>query len=418
MRTVVREQTLQMLQRGKSGFYVAVCSTLVICTSLFIIPVALGSVNCDRDSVMFQYYQQVIKPGDREAMSTMLECLRSAPNELLDSAVIAFNDGNYQEVLSLLKRMPDQIQVSKTMKSSLLLMRGISHQHVGDYHSALQDFDLCGRDRGHECAVMLSAKSFCLNALHRFEEGLSCADSALAIVTGFASAWNNRGHSLNGLGRIEEASSCFDSSTAYDPTNAEAYNNKGMTKFHSGKLSRALAHIDRAIALDSGDARFWSNRGKILVALVRYDEALASYDRSLKLDPTNPSVWSEHGALLFGLGRNVEALASLDSSISYGNETSGAFAFRGKILGALRRYFEANHSLERALAIDHANAEAWLGKSFMLMELGDAYLLDVWNSLDSAVFYDSSLTETGRGIQQELLKALDRHGKKVEGINK
>lgn len=455
-----------------------------VCISFVFFTEALGSIECSSDSMLVQYYHQLLGRADSVGFEEMIECLKKERLNFIDSAVIAFNQGENHRVLELLEGLSEQTITDKERLSDFYFLRGMSHLRLGQLNAALKDFDCITSNIGYKNAINYSHKAFCLNALKRYEEGLVYADSALALMPNFASAWNNRGHSLSGLGRQLEASDSYDSSLAHNPASVETRNNKALNLFLLGRYNEARAHADTAILFDSkfGQAwqtrglcyqsigemetavlcfdralslgisnerlwafrglaleqlqknnealesydsclnhnkenfAAWGNRGIILDKLGRDVEALESYDKSLAIDRRQHMMWYNRGGVLFELGRLREALFSYDSAIAYGNRDVQTYMVRGDIFDSLGRFLEANESYDSALAIDHTVGWIWLRKSILMIEFGDSCLPDVWRALDSAVYYDSSLTSYGRDIQQEILKILEKHGKKIPGI--
>ena len=444
-----------------------------------------GSIDCSSDSLLSQHYLQLIGQADSSAMTALKECLQDRPHSLVDSAIVAFNDRDDELVLKLLQGMSERIELDKQQLSDLYFVRGIAQLHLGRYKSALQDLNRTSSDDSQKTAIAFSHKSFILNALKRFEEGLSYADSALAIIREYANAWNNRGHSLSGLGRLHDAMDSYDSSLFYDPVGVEVRSNKALIFLELGQYREAIASTDTAIqfsprfgivwqtrgssylmlgeansavrAFDSAlsmgvsNERLWSQRGMALrkldrneEALVSYDsclkhnsqnytvwgnrgvilkelgrtlEALRSYEKSLEIDATHHGIWVNRGALLYGLKRYKEAVVCFDRAIAFGNREMRTFDLKGKSLGQLGKFSEANECLDAALTIDNTSGSIWLGKSFMMMELGDSYLPAIWRALDSAAYYDQSLNEVSNGMQKEILRILKKAGKKIPGIN-
>jgi len=119
----------------------------------------------------------------------------------------------------------------------------------------------------------------------------------------YADAHCVRGIALTKLGRRAEALTCFERAISLRPDSVEAISNYGTTLSEMGENERDLVELDRALAIDPRHTGSWNNRGNVLKAMKRLEEAVECYSRALESDPSFQLAADNRDFVLFLLGR-------------------------------------------------------------------------------------------------------------------
>jgi protein O-GlcNAc transferase len=132
-----------------------------------------------------------------------------------------------------------------------------------------------------------------LKELERYEEAVVFAEKALSINPNLAEAWINKGVALGGLRRYEEAITHYDKALSLKPDFAEGWSNKGVTLNELKRFDEATSHYDKALSLKPDYAKGWYNKGITLNELKRFDEAVAHFDKAISLKPEMDWIYGE-----------------------------------------------------------------------------------------------------------------------------
>ena len=88
-----------------------------------------------------------------------------------------------------------------------------------------------------------------LAALRRYDDALTCLDSALTLKRSCYYAWNYRGLVLTKLERHPEAIASFEKSLRYKSDNPNAWYGKACSFAVQGDVEQAVKNLHRAIVL-------------------------------------------------------------------------------------------------------------------------------------------------------------------------
>ena len=202
--------------------------------------------------------------------------------ELLNSAIKLHHAGQFQEAISIYKKLlPRQRRNPK-----FLYLLGTASLQLGHVKYGL---DILRRSIAidPQNAYAHNNMGLALQTLQRLNEALPSYDKALAIQPGFLEALNNRGNAFQTLNRLNEALSDYDRALAINPNYPEAFNNRGNTLRGLGRFEEALASYDRALALRESYFEVNYNRGVLLHDLGKLDAALLSYNEVLEINPSS-----------------------------------------------------------------------------------------------------------------------------------
>ncbi len=150
----------------------------------------------------------------------------------------------------------------------------------------------------------------------RFDEAVAFYDKALALKPDFVEAWTNRGAALRALRRYEEALASYDRAIALRPGHVSALNNKGNVLKHLNRGEEALIAYEAALAVKPDFVEAIANKGGVLGALGRFDEAMVAIDQALALNPNHAPSWERKGFICHDTARFDEALACYDRALA------------------------------------------------------------------------------------------------------
>jgi len=326
--------------------------------------------------------------------------------ELLNSAIKLHHAGQFQEAISIYKKLlPRQrrnpkflyllgtasLQLGHVKYGLDILRRSIAidpqnayaHNNMGLALQTLQRLNEALPSYDKALAIQpgfleaLNNRGNAFQTLNRLNEALSDYDGALAINPNYPEAFNNRGNTLRGLGRFEEALASYDRALALRESYFEVNYNRGVLLHDLGKLDAALLSYNEVLEMNPSHAEAYNNRGNVLQDLNRLDEALSSYDRALEIRPRNAETHNNRGNTLRKLEQLDGALESYDKAIAINPFYAVAHSNRGAVLHELGRLREALTSYSHALAITPDFKEAMFHKSLALLSAGE--YLDGWS---------------------------------------
>ena len=139
------------------------------------------------------------------------------------------------------------------------------------------------RIRIREDVSVYEAEGKTLQKLSRHREAIACADKALRLNPGSASAHRIKGKLLQRLGEHRKAIACFDREIGLDPQGAFAHAAKGKSLQILGEHREAMACFDVAAGPNPDYSFAHATKGQSLQALGRHREAIACLDVAIGL---------------------------------------------------------------------------------------------------------------------------------------
>jgi tetratricopeptide (TPR) repeat protein len=211
-----------------------------------------------------------------QAMERYIEVLKGDPTNadaLYYVAVVACEDGQYQQGIDLAKRAID----------------------VGKPQARVHNLMGQAYDR-----------------LHQPLEAIKAYDAAIALDPNFAAAHGNRASILADTGFPEEALKAYDRALALNANAGADWLNRGTLLHDMGRLDQAIESFERALALAADQPQAHAGRGVALMGLGKFDDALTALDRAIKIYPAFAVAHRARAATLIALKRDDEAKVSLD----------------------------------------------------------------------------------------------------------
>jgi tetratricopeptide (TPR) repeat protein len=216
---------------------------------------------------------------------------------------------------------------------------------------------------------------FNLAEMGRYEEAITCYDSALYENESNSQAWLLKGEAIYSLGGYEAALTCLNRSIELSPKSAQNRCFKGNLLLTLGEYEEALDYFDKATVFSPKFASAWQGKGAALVNLGRYEEAISCFDKVIDMEPIpSGDVWREKGSALANLGRSEEAVKAYDNALLLNSSDGEAWYDKGQVLLGL------DFSQEAMTAFVHAE------------RLG--YGLNPMKSIPSAIALAEVSTET------------------------
>lgn len=148
----------------------------------------------------------------------------------------------FKKVLGGLTRQEKKPNLAAILADCLNLIK------VGDYHGAIEGFDLVIEQNLH-CADAYYGKGLAFQKLGQYKDAIQCFDKTLELDPKSTKALFQKGNNLAYLARFEEAIQCYNKVLELDLQHAEAWSNKGICYQHLGerdKVDRCMEEAARA----------------------------------------------------------------------------------------------------------------------------------------------------------------------------
>lgn len=195
------------------------------------------------------------------------------------------------------------------------------------------------------------------------DRALADCNQAIAIDSGRADAYVNRGNVYLRKGDVEHAFSDFNAAIQRDPRGAWAYSARGEVLKIKGDLSRAMADYSESIKLNPNYATAYRLRGGLYKSEGDLEHARADLNQALSLDPNDVSAYFIRGTVAYLVGDNSSALADFTASIRLDPNNAAAYFNRGVayyVLGGHVPDAEADFRKTTELDPKDAYAAIWL----------------------------------------------------------
>ncbi len=162
--------------------------------------------------------------------------------------VLAYNQGKYEEALSLCRELVENEPENAKYKDLL---------------------------------------SIILHGMEEYEEARNEAEKAVKLEPENARYRNSLGTTLHEMGKYEEARKEKEKAVELEPENAEYRSSLGITLHEMGEYEEARKEKEKAVELKPENARYRNNFGATLHAMGEYEEARKEVEKSVELEPEN-----------------------------------------------------------------------------------------------------------------------------------
>jgi Tfp pilus assembly protein PilF len=145
---------------------------------------------------------------------------------------------------------------------------------------------------------------------------------------------------------------------------------EALTAYQAGRFADVVNLLESS-RTEADPAAIHNLKALALAELKRYSEAVTSIRRARELAPGNARYAYNHGLILFEAREYAGARAVYNDAIQRLGESSSLLSALGETLLRLNEFDEAEKRLQRSLAIDPANASAWVIAARLYYSIGD-----------------------------------------------
>ncbi len=249
------------------------------------------------------------------------------------------------------------MKLFKTAPKALLVLLLISIGCSDSKETRIQRLLLQGND-------MIAQKNY--------EQAEKYYQSALALDSCFADAWNNLGtveyirSNLNGaVDKYSRAIEC-------NPNFVEAYLNRANTYYESGEVYNALKDLEKVERQLPDTTTLHLLRGLVFTRMKRYADAKQSFRRGLDKDPENSDLMVNIGNILY-LERDYDsARLYLGKLVDDGITQPNAYNTLALIEAETGNNTAALRHISKALELDPSNAYFLNNRGYIRLLMGEA----------------------------------------------
>jgi protein O-mannosyl-transferase len=214
--------------------------------------------------------------------------------------------------------------------------RGISHNSLGNYRQAMQDF----------------AK-------------------AIEIKPNYIESYYNRGLAYNGLGNYRQALEDFNKTIEKIPGNADPYISRGIAYNGLGNYRQALEDFNKSIQMRPGHAGAYSNRANAYISLGNYTQALEDYNEAIRLKADSEIIYYDRGTLYTMHGQYQLAIEDFSKTISLNPNYIKAYNNRGLTYTQMGLYQKGIENFNEAIRLKSDYADAYINRAYVYFNQGD-----------------------------------------------
>jgi tetratricopeptide (TPR) repeat protein len=236
-----------------------------------------------------------------------------------ERAVRAFQQGHFEEVLSLLDSLPEQ-EAHRPAASNL--------------------------------------RAVALMKLRRFDEALAAGQEATRLDPGNPNYIYNVGLIYLAKNDFQGAQDVFRLAIQRFPQSSRLYEGWGETLFSMNRFKEAEAKLRKAVELDPASADAEVGLAKLFYALGEHQQFGAAASKAIQLNPQNPRACYYYGKHLIEDQRQfAEGAEYIRKSVTLSPDFVQGLIEWGEILSRAKRWDEAADTYERALGIEPTNIQ-------------------------------------------------------------
>jgi protein O-mannosyl-transferase len=214
--------------------------------------------------------------------------------------------------------------------------RGISHNGLGNYRQAIQDFA-----------------------------------RAIEIKPNYAESYYNRGIAYNGLGNYKQAIEDFNKTIERIPGNADPYISRGIAYNGLGNYRQAIENFNKAIEIRPDHAGAYSNRANAYIGLGNYTHAIEDYNEAIRLKADSEIIYYDRGTLYTMQGQYQLAIEDFNKTISLNPNYIKAYNNRGLTYTQMGFYQKGIENFNEAIRLKSDHVDAYINRAYVYFNQGD-----------------------------------------------
>ena len=183
---------------------------------------------------------------------------------------------------------------------------GLSYAGSGQYGKATDAYRLA-LERSPDFGQCHCALALALRETRQSQESLAEAQHCLALLPGYAGAWNLIGNAQTDLGDFGAALEAYQKAVEIEPSYINAHFNLGLALSSLNRNDEAEAAIKETLRLKPDMVDSWVILGNVQMRLDEKRQALQSFGTALKLSPEDADAEWGVARALRSLGQLPEA---------------------------------------------------------------------------------------------------------------
>lgn len=161
--------------------------------------------------------------------------------------------------------------------------RGIAYAKAGQYHMAIEDYNMAIRLNPHFDAYNNRGSAYAKTG--EYQLAIEDYNKAIELNRDFIDAYSNRGTVYFKLNQYQLSVDDFSQAIRLEPDNATSYKNRGNAYFELGQYEKAIEDYNIAIRLKPDYVTVYNNRGNAYSELGEQQQAINDYERAIRLNP-------------------------------------------------------------------------------------------------------------------------------------
>lgn len=259
----------------------------------------------------------------------------------------------HREALDLL----NEVEVLEGYNPEFHLTRASIFSQIGKYEKAIRSLHQALECSAAEMDVIYLNLSIEHQNLEQYKEAIDFLLEALKFNPNNEDAIYELAYCFELTKNFDEAVSTFKRLIDQTPYNGHVWFNLGAAYQALGEYEKALTAFDYVILIDEGFHAAYFNKANVLVRLERHGEAIDLYKKALAFDILDSLIYFYIGDCYEHIEDHKNALVYFEKSIKKDETMAEAWIGASSSLDELGRELEALEYAKRALKLDPDNGD-------------------------------------------------------------
>jgi tetratricopeptide (TPR) repeat protein len=326
----------------------------------------------------------------------------SATGILSRKAQLLIEKGQPVEALKILK------EVSRLEPSNpdLIIAQGIAYNQLGDFKSAVRQFDTGLALVMDGKAEVLHGIALSLEQVNQFKTALKYLSHAIELEPDNLLVLYDLAYCFERLEMIEKSAEYYERYLQLDPFSENVWYNLGVVYSRLNQFEKSISAYDYAIAIDDSYSSAYYNKANALANTGDYRKAIDVYKDFLLLEDDAEQVMCYLGECHEKLGEYDDALDWYRKVIRRDDRYADAWLGIAMVMYEKKNYYESLFHARKALNLEEDNQDVWfaLGNIYTKLEFYkdardayrktvrlDPYDFEAWANLADLYFLDKRL---------------------------